>query len=101
VGSFPVLREIVAHADEFELLPQLRVRVATTGHLIALKVLARDDLARPQDISDLRALLRVATAVEVARARAAIALIATRGYHRGRDLQTELEKLLRTSDKAR
>jgi len=93
--------EIVAHADEFELLPQLRVRVATTGHLIALKVLARDDLARPQDISDLRALLRVATAVEVARARAAIALIATRGYHRGRDLQTELEKLLRTSDKAR
>lgn len=88
--------EIVAAADDFELLPRLRVRVATTGHLIALKVLARDDVTRPQDVSDLRALLRVASADDVARARAALTLIVKRGYHRGRDLQAELEKLLRT-----
>jgi hypothetical protein len=49
--------EVVAEADAIELLPQLRVRVATTGHLIALKVLARDDVTRPQDAGDLRALL--------------------------------------------
>ena len=31
--------------------------VARTGRLIALKVLSRDDIKRPQDIADLRALL--------------------------------------------
>jgi predicted nucleotidyltransferase len=93
--------EIVAEADEIELLPQLHVRVATTGHLIALKVLARDDVNRPQDVGDLRGLLRVASAADVTRARAALALIEERGYHRGRDLQPELETLLRTHQKAR
>ena len=87
--------EVVAAADEIELLPQLRVRVATTAHLIALKILARDDVTRPQDAGDLRALLRVASNVEVARGRAALTLIAERGYHRGRDLLNELDKLLR------
>jgi hypothetical protein len=32
------------------------------GHLMALKVLARDDVARPQDAGDLRALVRRASA---------------------------------------
>lgn len=93
--------EVVADADVIELLPELRVRVATTGHLIALKVLARDDLTRPQDIGDLRALLRFAAAEDVARARDALALIAERGYHRGRDLQDEFEKLLPRSEEPR
>lgn len=86
--------EVVADADAIELLPKLRMHVATTGHLIALKVLARDDLTRPQDVGDLRALLRVATPADVERARAALALIAERRYHRGRELQSELETLL-------
>lgn len=46
----------VAQAAEFlEVIPDLRLPVATVGHLIALKVLARDDVARPQDLADLRA----------------------------------------------
>ena len=89
--------EVVAGADAIQLLPKLRMHVATTGHLIALKVLARDDLTRPQDLGDLRALVRVATPADVERARAALALIAERGYHRGRELQSELEKLLGNS----
>jgi hypothetical protein len=93
--------EIVAEADEIELLTELRVRVATTGHLIALKVLARDDATRPQDVGDLQALLRVASAIDVSRARAAVSLITDRGYHRGRDLEAELEKLLRTGHEPR
>jgi predicted nucleotidyltransferase len=95
-ASSGIEAEIVAEADEIELLSQLPVRVATTGHLIALKVLARDDVTRPQDVSDLRALLGVASAGDVTQARAALTLIAKRGYHRGRDLQAELEMLLRT-----
>jgi hypothetical protein len=93
--------EIVAEADEIDLLSRLRVRVAATGHLIALKVLARDDVTRPQDAGDLRALLGVASAVEVTRARAAIRLIAERGYHRGRDLEAALERLLRGQHESR
>lgn len=96
-ASSGIEAEVVAEADELELLSQLPVRVATTGHLIALKVLARDDVTRPQDVADLRALLGVASAGDVTRARAALMLIAKRGYHRGRDLQVELETLLRTS----
>lgn len=86
--------EVVAEADPIELLPNLTMAVARTGHLIALKVLSRDDLRRPQDLVDLRALLRVATSAEISRARGALALIAARGYHRSRDLTTELNILL-------
>ena len=100
-ASSGIEAEIVAEADEIELLPQLLVRVATTGHLIALKILARDDVTRPQDAGDLRALLRVASVPDVGRARSALRLIAGRGYHRGRDLQAELEKLLRSRHEPR
>lgn len=86
--------EVVADAEPIELLPQLRMRVAKTGHLIALKVLSRDDVQRPQDLADLRALLRVGSPGELARARQSLELIATRGYHRGRDLTSEMERLL-------
>ena len=87
--------EVVADAEMIELLPQLSIRVATIGHLIALKVLSRDDVRRPQDLADLRALLRVVSPAEIARARTAIRLITERGYNRGRDLQSDMEKLLR------
>lgn len=95
-ASSGIEREIVAEADTIELLPQLHVRVATTAHLIALKVLARDDVTRPQDVGDPRALLGGASAADIGRARVALGLIAQRGYHRGRDLDMELEALLRT-----
>jgi predicted nucleotidyltransferase len=93
-ASSGIEREVVAAADTIELLPQLRVRVATTAHLIALKVLARDDVTRPQDLGDLRALIRAASPGDIARARQALGLIAQRGYRRGRDLESELEALL-------
>ena len=77
-----------------ELMPGLTVPIATTGHLIALKVLCRDDVARPQDLPDLRALLRAASGRDLERARLALFLIAARGYHRGRDLAAEMDGLL-------
>jgi hypothetical protein len=86
--------EVVSDAEPIDLLPNLRIAVATTGHLIALKVLSRDDLTRPQDVIDLRGLLRVARSGELVRARDALILIAARGYHRGRDLMAELNALL-------
>lgn len=86
--------EIVAESETVTVISGLRMRVATTGHLIALKVLARDDVGRPQDIVDLRALLKTASADELVRARRALTLIGSRGYHRGRGLLRDFDALL-------
>lgn len=79
--------EICAQAELIEVLPGLTAPVARTGHLIALKVLSRDDQTRPQDVGDLRALLRIAPAAELTLAQDALALISARGFDRGRDLK--------------
>jgi predicted nucleotidyltransferase len=93
-ASSGIEREVVAEAEPIELLRNLTIGVARAGHLIALKVLSRDDVRRPQDLVDLRALLRVVMPGELARAREALALITARGYHRGRDLLNEMKQLL-------
>jgi hypothetical protein len=93
-ASSGIEAEVVADAEPIELLPALTMGVARTGHLIALKVLSRDDVKRPQDVVDLRALLRVASPAELGRARDSLALIAARGYHRGRELMSEMNTLL-------
>ena len=72
--------------------------MARTGHLIALKLLARDDATRPQDAADLRALADVADASELELARDAVELISERGYHRDRDLRTALERMTADRD---
>lgn len=86
--------DIVRAAERLEIVPGLYVPVAQTGHLIALKVLARDDLHRPQDLGDLRALLNVATPQDRELARASLQLIEARGYQRNRNLMEDLEELL-------
>ncbi|GIW40822.1 MAG: hypothetical protein KatS3mg076_1399 [Candidatus Binatia bacterium] len=86
--------EIVRTAEEVEVLPGLRARVARLGYLIALKLLARDDRSRPQDWDDLCALLRQAGRRDIAEARRALWLITERGYHRGRPLAQQLEEIL-------
>ena len=93
-ASSGIEQVVVAEAEPIQLLPDLTVKVARTGHLVALKVLSRDDARRPQDLVDLRALLRTATAAELALAREALGLITSRGYHRGRELLMQLDALL-------
>jgi hypothetical protein len=87
--------EIVAAAEPIEIIPGLVVPVARTGHLVAVKILARDDETRPQDIADIRALLAVATDDDIELARTSVDLITERGFHRDRDLQAALEQLVR------
>lgn len=86
--------EIASGATSIDILDALVVPVARAGDLIALKVLARDDVRRPQDLMDLRALLRESGDEEIQHARQAAALITARGYSRGRDLVVQLEALL-------
>lgn len=87
--------EIAAQADGLEVFAGVFAPVAQTGHLIALKVLARDDLRRPQDAVDLRALLSAAVERDLALARESVGLIERRGFHRDRDLVAALEAALR------
>lgn len=85
--------EIAAAAEILEIVPGLAIPVARTGHLIALKLLSRDDETRPLDAADLQALRAVADADELELAREAVHLIVARGYHRGRDLEAALVAL--------
>ena len=94
-ASSGIEREISEQAEPIELLQGITAPVARMGHLIALKLLARDDRRRPQDAVDLRYLLRDASEVDLSLARESIALIHTRGFHRGRDLPAALEQALR------
>lgn len=92
-ASSGIESEIVRDAESVEVLPGLSIRVARTGHLIALKLLSRDDVNRPQDVIDLRALLKGASPEELARAGDAAGAIIARGYHRGRNLSADLDDL--------
>jgi hypothetical protein len=83
--------EIVAAADPIEAVPGFEVPVARLGHLMALKVLARDDRTRPHDRVDLAALLARADAAALGEARESLTLVMRRGFHRGRDLLAALD----------
>ena len=86
-------QEIVAASSDVELLPGLTMPVAQVGHLLAMKLLSRND-DRPLDQADIEALLGVADEVELRRLGEAIRMITTRGCDRGRDLQAALAALL-------
>jgi hypothetical protein len=81
---------IVAAAAPIEIVSGLFLAVAQIGHLIAMKLVARDDRLRPLDQADLLALSKAADEIEWARAATAVRLIEQRGFHRGRDLTSML-----------
>ena len=85
--------EIVRAADELEILPSLTVPVATSAHLIAMKLLARDDRERPQDFDDLRNLIPTLSTKGTSQVLAAVKLIEKRGFARGRDLVASWREL--------
>jgi hypothetical protein len=82
--------EVVHAASPMAVVTGLIADVAQVGHLIAMKLVSRDDTRRPQDRGDLLALSKVADDEEWARAEAAVRLIEARGYARKRDLQASL-----------
>ncbi len=85
-ASSGIEREITEAAQPHQLTRSLRMPIARLGHLLALKLLARDDRTRPQDAGDIRALLAEATAPELALAKEALGLIQARGFARRRRL---------------
>ncbi len=91
-GSSGVEPEIVANAEEIEIVPGLALPVASIGDLIVLKLLsAADD--RPQDQIDIRNLRDVAHGQDFERARWIAGCIMERSTNRGRDLVTLVNEL--------
>lgn len=72
------------------MLPKLSAPVATTGHLVALKILA----GRNQDLTDLGMLIPAASAQDLNIAREAVRLIQARGFNREQDVVGDLDKLI-------
>ena len=93
-ASSGIETEIVQEALRTEVFAGVHVRVASRAHLIALKILARDDRQRPQDYDDLVALLKDATDADLSAARRALVLIAERGFNRKRDLLHSFDEIL-------
>ncbi|MGH2625567.1 MAG: nucleotidyl transferase AbiEii/AbiGii toxin family protein [Anaerolineales bacterium] len=79
--------QVIAAADNLELLPGFSAPVARCEHLLALKVLA----AREKDMPDIRALLGVMNETARQETREALALIERLGY--GRELLKRLGEL--------
>lgn len=86
--------EIAATATELELFRGLCAPVASMPHLVALKVLARDDDRRPQDRADLMGLLSAMGESDIEEARGALRQITARGFDRGRRLLDLLDAAL-------
>ncbi len=89
-ASSGIENEVVASAGRLEVLPRLTIPVATTAHLIALKVLA----GRSQDLTDLAYLIPIASPADLDDAREAVKLIQTRGFNREQDVVADLEQLI-------
>lgn len=95
-ASSGIEAEIVSAALTTEVFAGVHVPVASRAHLIAMKLLARDDRQRPQDHDDLIALLRDAGDADLSETRRAVALITERGFNRHRDLRRSLDELLQS-----
>lgn len=89
-ASSGIEREIVEAARVTPELPG--IAVATSEHLLAMKVLSMRD-ARLQDRIDARGLLATGP-VDVAEVRRLLGLIEARGFARGQDLGAKLDALL-------
>ncbi|MHB8513594.1 MAG: nucleotidyl transferase AbiEii/AbiGii toxin family protein [Actinomycetota bacterium] len=96
-ASSGIEKEIVDAADTIAVFRDVRLPVATVGHLIALKLLSTAQ-NRPQDQIDIHALRGVANQDDIAQAREAVSLITSRGFARGRDLAASLDALMRVRD---
>lgn len=89
-ASSGIENEVVASATRLQVLPRLSAPVATTGHLIALKILA----GRNQDLTDLGSLIPAASPGDLDTAREAVRLIQARGFNREQDVAADLDKLI-------
>jgi hypothetical protein len=93
-ASSGIETEAAGEAERVEIERGFVIPVARREHLLAMKVLARNDRRRPQDHDDLVAMIQRAGPGEIQRAKEAMRLIESRGNARGKDLVAEFDALL-------
>lgn len=86
--------EVVQNAVVAEVFPGISAPVARPAELIAMKLLASDNHRRHFDNRDMIVLIRSADLTTINIVRDRLRLIASRGWHRSRDLLAEFESLL-------
>ena len=86
--------EVAREAEPLELFEGVVAPVATAIHLLAMKVLSMDESSRLKDRADALALLATLGPAQLEEARAALRDLEQRGFHRGKDLQGELDRLV-------
>jgi predicted nucleotidyltransferase len=96
IASSGIETEVVTNAETLEIVQGVRLPVARTGHLIALKLLSVAP-GRETDAADLRNLASIATEAEWNLASEAVTQIQERGFARGRHLDAELLTLRNTT----
>lgn len=94
-ASSGIESDVVEAASSLELDVDFHAPVAALGHLVAMKILARDDASRPQDRLDLAALFKASEQPDLSLARTALAQMKLAGFDRGRDLEAELDSAFR------
>ena len=94
-ASSGIEKEIVEMAEPIFIFPDLKIPVASTGHLIATKVLSCDRESRSKDYQDLHALISSASEEDIRLAEASLELIIRRGFDRSKDLKSIFRGLKR------
>lgn len=89
-ASSGIEQEVVISSDKIEVFPDFHLNVASLSALLALKILSVDPDNRPQDIIDIKNLLKEADENEINETIALLNLIEQRGYNRKKDLLKEL-----------
>lgn len=88
-----VEQEAVTHATPGTVMANLRMPIAQRAHLMAMKVLSADAERRPQDLIDIRALLREAKRAEVVQTERLLGLMTERGFSRQLNLVAKFHAL--------
>ncbi|MEM9597658.1 MAG: hypothetical protein AAGD06_25555, partial [Acidobacteriota bacterium] len=92
--------EVARRAERIEVLPGLKMPVASLGDLIALKLLGAGQPGREHDWRDLRALAARASQEDLAITLAAIASIDAQGHGSSDHLEARLHRILESSESA-
>lgn len=85
--------EVIARASRVSLPGVGDLAVASAEHLLAMKVLSMTE-QRLQDRLDARQLLTYNPGLDLGEVRRSLALIESRGFDRGQDLEAKLSSLL-------
>lgn len=92
--SSGIEKDAVKQSTIEEIMPGIKIRVATIPYLIAMKVLAYEPDLRSRDKDDAIGLIKEASPAELEEATKLLEKITAAGLNRGKDLKSDFEKFV-------